>query len=215
MVEMVDYCKTIARAPVLDHINVRFEDGRIYGLKGKNGSGKTMLLRAMCGLIRPTSGQLLIDGEPLPRGRFPQSVGVLIENPEFLPGYICRENLMGLARINNKINEDEVDEALASVGLNPGDERPVRACSLGMRQRLGIAAALMESPKLILLDEPVNALDPEGVALAAGLLQNARSRGALVVVACHDSGEIEGLFDQTFLMAEGRLRPSGPEEEPK
>ena len=204
MVEMVDYCKTIARVPVLDHINVRFEDGRIYGLKGKNGSGKTMLLRAMCGLIRPTSGQLLIDGEPLPRGRFPQSTGVLIENPEFLPGYTCRENLMGLARINNKIDKDEVDEALASVGLNPGDGRPVRACSLGMRQRLGIAAALMESPKLIMLDEPVN-----------GLLQNARSRGALVVVACHDSGEIEGLFDQTFLMVEGRLRPSGPEEEPK
>ena len=215
MVEMVDYCKTIARVPVLDHINVRLEDGRIYGLKGKNGSGKTMLLRAMCGLIRPTSGQLLIDGEPLPRGRFPQGIGVLIENPEFLPGYTCRENLMGLARINNKIDEDEVDEALASVGLNPGDRRPVRACSLGMRQRLGIAAALMESPKLILLDEPVNALDPEGVALVAGLLQKARSRGALVVVACHDSGEIEGLFDQTFLMAEGRLRPSNSEGESK
>lgn len=208
MIELIDYCKEISHVPVLDHVSARFSDGRIYGLKGKNGSGKTMLLRAMCGLIRPTSGQLLVDGEPLPPGHFPKDVGVLIESPSFLPSYTCKENLMSLARIRKVIDERQVRDALESVGLNPDDDRPVRACSLGMRQRLGIAAALMEEPRLILLDEPVNALDQSGVECIARLLRDARSRGALVVVACHDSAEIETLFDQVFLMAEGKLSPA-------
>ncbi len=205
MIEIVDVCKSIHGVEVLSHINLRLEDGRIYGVKGKNGSGKTMLLRVLCGLVRPTSGQVVVDGVPLRPGAFLEDAGVLIENPSFVRSYSGKANLVELAAIRNTVDEARVDEILGRVGLDPLDERPVRAYSLGMRQRLGIAAALLEHPSTILLDEPVNALDPAGVDQAVRLLGEARARGALVVVACHDSEEIEALFDETLSMAEGKL----------
>lgn len=205
MIEAIDLCKTIHGTEVLRQINLRLENGRIYGIKGKNGSGKTMLLRALCGLIRPTSGRIVVDGTPLKPGTFLEDAGVLIENPSFVRSYSGKTNLMELASIRGKIDEDQVVAALSDVGLDSDDERPVRTYSLGMRQRLGLAAALMEHPTTVLLDEPVNALDPAGVARVAQLLARVREGGALIVVACHDAAEIESLFDETFYMAEGAL----------
>lgn len=199
------YTKVLRGATVLDDVCLTLEEGRIYGLKGKNGSGKTMLLRALCGLIRPTRGRVLIDGKALETGHFSPETGVLIESPSFVGSYTGFENLREISLIQHKISSQEVEDALEKVGLDPTDRRRVRTYSLGMRQRLGIACAIMEHPQLLLLDEPVNALDEEGVSRVRALLASERDRGATVVVACHDSAEIESLFDDTLLMSEGRV----------
>lgn len=207
-VELEHYTKVIRGVTVLDNISASFCSGRIYGLKGKNGSGKTMLLRAISGLIHPTSGTVTIDGQRLKPGAFPPSIGILIENPVFRGNLSAYKNLWEIAQIRGVVNEQDVLGAIAAVGLDPHEGKPVRTYSLGMRQRLGIACALMEHPQLILLDEPVNALDDAGTLRIRRLLLDERERGALIVIACHDSPEIEGIFDQTLRMAEGHFEPS-------
>lgn len=209
-VELEGLTKTLRGVVVLDDIHLTLEEGRIYGIRGKNGSGKTMLLRVLCGLIRPTEGSVLFDGVPLARGAFAPDVGILIENPSFVGEYTALENLGEIAAIKKKADNDEVRGALRLVGLNPDDSRPVRAYSLGMRQRLGIACAVMERPSLILLDEPVNTLDSYGVELVCDLLEAERRHGATVVIACHDSPDVERLFDETYVMEDGRLMPIRP-----
>ena len=205
LVEMRDYTKTLQGVTVLDKVNLTLESGKIYGVKGKNGSGKTMLLRALAGLIYPTAGSLLIDGRPLEKGHFPPSVGVLIETPSFVPNRTGLSNLLEISEIKGLISDQTVARALQAVGLDPKDRRPVRKYSLGMRQRLGIACAIMERPSLLLLDEPVNALDPAGVKMACRLFAGARRHGAIVVIACHDSEELEGLFDERIDLSDGRI----------
>lgn len=192
LVEIRDYTKIIQGVTVLDKVSLTLESGKIYGVKGKNGSGKTMLLRALAGLIYPTAGSLLIDGTPLEKGHFPPSVGALIETPSFVPNRTGLSNLLEISEIKGLISDQTVARALQAVGLDPKDPRPVRKYSLGMRQRLGIACAVMERPSLLLLDEPVNALDPAGVEMACRLFDGARRHGAIVVIACHDSEELEG-----------------------
>ena len=205
LVEMRDYSKTLQGVTVLDKVNLALESGKIYGVKGKNGSGKTMLLRALAGLIYPTAGSLLIDGKPLEKGHFPPSVGVLIETPSFVPNRSGLSNLLEISEIKGLISDQTVARALQAVGLDPKDRRPVRKYSLGMRQRLGIACAIMERPSLLLLDEPVNALDPAGVEMACRLFADARRHGAIVAIACHDSEELEGLFDERIDLSDGRI----------
>lgn len=197
--------KTIKGIAVLDGVDLAPEGGRVYGLRGKNGSGKTMLMRAMAGLIRPTSGEIDIDGRALNAGEFPPSVGIMIENPAFVGKYTGMRNLQLLARIRNVIGDEEIERALCDVGLDPRDKRSFKKYSLGMKQRLGIACAVMERPALLLLDEPLNALDPTGVELVRTLVARERDRGALIVVACHDAEELDLLADEVFLMAEGRI----------
>lgn len=204
-VQLKDYTKVIQGTTVLDRINLALGGGRIYGVKGKNGSGKTMLLRALAGLIYPTSGTVLIDGAPLKKGHFPPSVGVLIESPCFVPNRSGLSNLLDIAGIKGQASPRLVALALRAVGLDPEDMRPVRKYSLGMRQRLGIACAVMERPKLLLLDEPVNALDPAGVQMACKIFEDARAHGSIVVIACHDSEEVEGLFDERIDLAAGKI----------
>jgi ABC-2 type transport system ATP-binding protein len=190
----------------VDDLSLRFESGLIYGLKGANGSGKTMLLRAICGLIHPTKGFVSIDGQVICKDiSFPPSVGVLIEGPSFIPKYTGLKNLRMLASLKGTTGDKEVRKALRSVGLDPADKRSYRKYSLGMKQRLGIAAALMESPKLLLLDEPINALDEDGVLLIRDLLLAHRRRGALIIVACHDADELRLLADEIIEMHEGRV----------
>jgi ABC-2 type transport system ATP-binding protein len=156
-IKISDYTKTIRGATILDHVSLRFESGRIFGLKGPNGSGKTMLMRAICGLIYPTAGQVSIDGRVIGKDTsFPPSVGILIESPAFISKYTGLKNLLMLASLKGDIGESEIRAALDSVGLDPDDRRSYRKYSLGMKQRLGVAAALMENPELILLDEPIN-----------------------------------------------------------
>ena len=179
--------KQIKGSLVIDDISLMFVPGRIYGLRGINGSGKTMLMRLICGLIRPTSGNIYYDDMELGHDIFfPPDVGVLLENPSFLDGYTGYQNLKLIADIQKKIGEKEIKEILDKVGLEPTDKRKYKKYSLGMKQRLGIAAALMEQPDLVILDEPFNALDTDGVTMTANLIRNEKERGALVIMACHD-----------------------------
>ncbi|WP_080801322.1 ABC transporter ATP-binding protein [Arabiibacter massiliensis] len=204
-VEVKGLVKTIKGATVLDGIDLALEGGRVYGLRGKNGSGKTMLMRAMAGLIRPTAGEVVIDGHPLAPGEFPPSVGIMIENPAFIGKYTGFRNLKYLAGIRNEIDDAKIERTLEEVGLDPHDRRTYKKYSLGMKQRLGIACAVMEDPDLLLLDEPINALDPAGVEMVQRLVARQKERGALVVVACHDAEELDDLADVIYLMAEGRI----------
>jgi len=191
-IELKDYVKVIKKAVILDHVSYKFEQGKIYGLKGKNGSGKTMLMRAVCGLIKKTSGQVIIDGEELEKDiSFPRSVGVLIENPAFLPNETGFWNLKILASLQSRISDDDIRGTIDRVGLNPDDKRQYRKYSLGMKQRLGVAAAIMEKPDIILLDEPINALDEDGALLIRNILREEKERGAIILIACHDTEELE------------------------
>lgn len=205
-VEISHYTKAIKGITVLDDVNLTLEPGTCYGLRGKNGSGKTMLMRAIAGLLFPTSGGVFVDGKKLGKDiDFPASVGLLIETPSFLPRYAGFKNLQLLAGLRRVAGGDDIAEALRRVGLDSDDKRPYRKYSLGMQQRLGIACAIMEHPDLILLDEPINALDPSGVARVETIVREEKERGAIVVVACHDAEELDLLADEIFVMAEGRL----------
>ena len=205
-IKIVNLNKTIKKAPILLDINMELDGGRIYGLKGKNGSGKTMLMREICGLIMPTSGQISINDEVLGKDiSFPRSIGVLIENPSFISNYTGLKNLQVLASIQKRIGNDEIKQAILEVGLDPEDKRTYRKYSLGMKQRLGIAAAIMEKPEIVILDEPINALDDSGAKLVRDILHKLRDKGSLVILACHDTEELEFLSDEIFTLSEGRM----------
>ena len=205
-IEIKNLTKEIKGSVVLSNINLRLEQGKIYGIRGKNGSGKTMLMRAICGLILPTEGTIDINGEILGKQiSFPRSIGVLIENPSFLPDYTGFRNLKTLAEIQGKIDDDKIRAAISKVGLDPDDKKKYKKYSLGMKQRLGIACAIMEEPDIVLLDEPINALDEKGVELVRGILQELKARGAIVMVACHDREELEALSDEIFEMEAGKI----------
>ncbi|OUN22207.1 ATP-binding cassette domain-containing protein [Pseudoflavonifractor sp. An85] len=198
--------KTIKKALVLDDVTMTLEGGHIYGLKGPNGSGKTMLMRVMAGLIRPTSGRVCVDGRQLGRDMdFPPSVGLLLENPSFLPNHTGLKNLELLAGIQHRVTSVNIRQTLQDVGLNPDDPRTFRKYSLGMKQRLGIAAAIMEQPDLILVDEPTNALDDNGIQQICTLLRRERDRGALLILSCHDASILEDLSDEIFHIYDGKV----------
>lgn len=205
-IEMRKMSKRIGGKEVLSEINFRFHGGVVYGLSGKNGCGKTMLMRSMCGLIYPTSGDVLVDGKRLGKEiDFIESCGALIENPSFLDNMTGFQNLKLLSMIKRCVVETDIQEILNDVGLDYHDKRKYRKYSLGMKQRLGIAAALMEKPDLILLDEPINALDTTGVERVHRLLDREKARGALIVVACHDSNELNELSDEIIYMSDGKI----------
>ena len=197
--------KTIHGAQVLKSVSLELVSGRVYGLMGPNGSGKTMLMRLACGLILPRSGSVEIDGKRLGRDMdFPESVGLLIESPAFLPSYTGYKNLELLASIKGRVSAEDLRNALRDVGLEPADKRKYRKYSLGMKQRLGLAAAIMEKPDLLILDEPTNALDREGVKLVPELVKREKKRGALVLLTCHDSALLREMSDTIVLIEEGR-----------
>lgn len=198
--------KSIKGVPILTDISLNLCGGMVYGLQGPNGSGKTMLMRLIAGLIRPTSGLVKINEKVLGREiDFPSSMGLLIESPAFLPNYTGIKNLELLASIQNRIHIQQIRQTLAYVGLDPDDGRKVRKYSLGMKQRLGIAAAVMEQPDLILLDEPTNALDTEGLDQISELICRERRRGALIVLASHDVAVLERVSDKVFTIREGSI----------
>lgn len=197
--------KKIGETLILDDISIEFQPGKIYGIRGKNGCGKTMLLRCIAGLIKPTSGKVLIDGEELNNDNpFPKSIGLLLENPCFLPEYSGFENLKILQCIEKKYNEAEINEALNRVGLDEG-KKIYRKFSLGMKQKLGIAYAILGEPDIILLDEPINAVDENSVALIKQTLFELKDKGKTIIVVCHDKSELEILSDEIFVMAGGRI----------
>lgn len=184
--------KKIRGVEILTDIDARFESGKIYGLCGYNGSGKTMLLRMLAGLIRPDSGSIQVDGKTLHKDMdFPEDMGVLIENPEFWSNYTGKEALYALAAINKKIGVKEIEYALERVGLNPNDQRTIKKYSLGMKKRLGIAQAIMESPKLLLLDEPTNALDKKGVENIRNIILEEKAEDSIIVLASHSKEDLD------------------------
>lgn len=198
--------KEIKNTRVLNNINLKLNKGKIYGFRGKNGSGKTMLFRALCGLIKPTEGKVEINGQILGDDiSFPESVGVIIEYPGFLTNLSGYENLKLISEINNKIGEKEIKETIAAVGLDPEDKKKFKKYSLGMKQRLGIAQALMENPELIILDEPTNALDSDAVVSIKKLLMNMKENNKLILIASHDKEELEFLSDEIFYIENGSI----------
>ena len=206
MIQIENMSKKIRDRVVLDGIDYTFRDGMTYGLKGINGSGKTMLMRVVSGLIYPTEGRVLVDGKELGKDvSFPESIGILIENPVFLDAYTGFGNLKLLASLNDRAGDEEIREILQKVGLDPDDTRKYRKYSLGMKQRLGIAAALMEKPKILLLDEPFNALDTDGVARFSKLIREEQERGTLILLACHEEGKLEEFADVVLHMEDGRI----------
>ena len=198
--------KRIHKNQIIQDINVDFQGGKIYGLKGYNGSGKTMLMRLIAGLILPTDGEILINGRRLGKDiTFPDRIGILIENPSFLDGYTGYENLKLLADIQKRIDSVKIRKVLEQVGLDPDDKRKYRKYSLGMKQRLGIAAAVMEGNDILLIDEPTNALDTEGIVMVKDLLRREKERGALVIIACHEPAVIQELSDEIYTIENGRF----------
>lgn len=198
--------KSYRGVDVLSCVNLNIPTGSVVGLHGVNGSGKTMLMRAICGLIRPTSGHVYIDGVEVRAGAsYPKRLGMLIEGPAFLPGYTALDNLLLLASIRGITDEDNLRELIKLVGLDPDDKRKYRKFSLGMKQRLGIAAAIMEEPDIVVLDEPTNALDTSGVDMVKRIVASLRERGATVVLACHDFAVLKDLSDQIIHIAEGKI----------
>lgn len=200
-IDIRNLSKTIKGTLILDNINVSFTSGTIYGLRGKNGCGKTMLMRCICGLIIPTTGSITIDDQQLHKDiMIPKSIGALIENPAFLPQYTGYKNLKILASLTGNIEDEEIIKALERVGLDPQDKRVYKKYSLGMKQKLGIANAIMGEPDIIVLDEPINALDEDSVKLIKKELLRLSESGKLIIIACHDKEELEYLCDIIYEM---------------
>ncbi len=198
--------KSIYGVPIINSVSMTLVSGNVYGFQGINGSGKTMLMRLICGLIYPTKGEIVIDGKRLGKEiTFPQSVGLLLENPAFLDSYTGFENLEMLASIKNIITREEIHKAITSVGLDPLDKRKYKKFSLGMKQRLGIAAAIMEKPDILILDEPTNSLDSSGVSLVKTIIAKERERGAIIILACHDLPVLQDVSDEIFLLEQGKI----------
>lgn len=196
--------KTIKKNTVLSNINLTLTGGKIYGIQGKNGCGKTMLMRCIAGLILPTKGEIYINDKILHRDMsIPESIGILIENPSFLPHYSGKQNLSLLAKLWNQ--NIDIDALIAEVGLEENADKKFSAYSLGMKQRLGIAAAIMGKPDIILLDEPINAIDGDGVEEIRKVILDLKDENRIIMIACHDKEEMELLADEIIPMREGKI----------
>lgn len=205
-IDIVGLTKIIKGNTVLNNINLKLEKGKIYGFIGRNGSGKTMLFRAICGLITPTKGKIVIDGKRITKDiDFPESCGVIIEIPGFwedLTGLQCLKNI---ASIKSEINEKTICNWMIKLGLDPKDKRQFRKYSLGMKQKLALVQALMESPDLIILDEPTNSLDEESVNNIRNILKDLKEKGATILIASHNKSDAELLCDKTFKIDSGNV----------
>ena len=203
-------CKTIRNAPILQDVNLTLEGGTVYGFVGRNGSGKTMLFRALSGLMKLTQGTVSLDGQVLHRDfSVLPSLGIVLEHVGMYPNLTGVENLRYLAGLTRRAGEADIRTAIERVGLDPDDKRTYRKYSLGMKQRLAIAQAIMEKPDVLMLDEPTNALDSEAVAQVRDIIAREKERGALVLLASHNYEDIRLLSDEVYRLARGRLREEG------
>lgn len=206
MIQLQNVTKRIKENTVLDNVSYTFKSGFVYGLYGQNGSGKTMLIRAISGLINLDSGSIFIDGEKLhDKIEFPPETGIVIENMELLPECSAKRNLQMLAKIKNIADEKDIIFSLERVGLDPDSDKKVKKFSLGMKQRLNIAQAIFENQKIILLDEPTNALDEEAVQLIYKIIREEKSRGATIIVATHHKEDLKEVCDVILKIAEGKI----------
>ena len=205
-VNVKNVSKRIGKIDVLRNVSIEINPGTVVGLQGINGSGKTMLMRAVCGLIKPTKGEIIIDGQRLGMDiSFPPSLGMLIEAPSFM-GYLSGyDNLELIAKIKGVAADEDIRSALRLVGLDADEKKKFRTYSLGMKQRLGIAAAIMEKPDIVILDEPINALDESGALKVREILWKLRDNGSIIILACHDAEELNLLSDEIYHIAEGKI----------
>lgn len=205
-IEIKELSKVIRKNMVLDGISMKMIPGRIYGFRGINGSGKTMLMRCIIGLIHATEGSVIIDGKVIGKDiEFPESIGFLLENPAFLDGYTGLQNLRMLTSLKGGMADEELLKLLERVGLKDAAGKKYKKYSLGMKQRLGIAAAVMENPDILVLDEPTNALDTEGIECVKKIILEQKERGALIILSCHDTDILINLSDEIFRLENGKV----------
>ena len=203
-IELIDLCKTFGQDEVLKHVNRTFEAGKIHGVVGNNGSGKTVMFKLICGFLQPTAGKVFVQGKQIGKDAdFPEDLGLIIETPGFLPQLSGLRNLEILASLKKRIGLKEVAAVIRRVGLDPLSTKPVGKYSLGMRQRLGIAQAIMEDPSLLILDEPMNGLDKNGVAEMRSLFQSLATDGRTILLASHNIQDIDALCDTVCEMDAG------------
>lgn len=206
MIILDGVCKSYKGTRVLSNIELRLNDGIVYRLRGVNGSGKTTLLQIISGLVIPTSGLVIVDGKQVnPGSNIPDSIGALIDSPGFIARYSGLKNLMFLSGLGLPFSKDDACLMMGRCGLDPSNTKPYKKYSLGMKQRLGIAAAFIGHPRVVLLDEPTNALDSTGPELLKGLIDEAKSQGATIVIASHDEGFLRGQCDTVYTLEEGRV----------
>ena len=204
-IRLKDVYKTMKGTQVLKGVNLMVEQGDIVGIRGINGSGKTMVLRAIAGLIR-VDGSVEIGGKKMEPGECPKDIGVLVEMPGFLPEFTGKKNLQFLGMLQEGVPEEDIEEALNAVVLDPKDRRNYKKYSLGMKERLGIAQAILKKPMLILLDEPTNGIDSDGIQMLEELLWRLKEEGSTIVVTSHDRDFLDAVTSQCYEMKEGSLR---------
>lgn len=206
IIEITNLCKSFKETKVLNDITIKIKKGNIIGIIGRNGSGKTVLFKCICGLVSPTKGTVKINNKILGKDMdIPDNIGAIIETPGFLPNYNGFKNLKFLAMIKNQISNEHIKDTIKLVGLNPDSKKHVGKYSLGMRQRLGIAQAIMENPDILILDEPMNGLDNDGVKDMRKLFLSLKEQGKTILLASHNKEDIEVLCDEVYMMDKGIL----------
>lgn len=199
--------KSFKGKTVLEDVNMRLQEGRIYGIVGDNGSGKTVLLKLICGFMKPDSGTVTVNGKVIGKDSdFPENTGIIIEAPGFLPNYSGMKNLEYLASIRGKIGKEQIEAAMKTVGLDPSSKLRVGKYSLGMKQRLGIAQAIMEDQQLLILDEPMNALDKDTVEEMRRLFLSFKASGKTMLIVSHNEGDISTLCDEVYEFDGARIK---------
>lgn len=205
-IQIKDLSLTIKKYQILRSVSIEFESGKIHGLIGRNGSGKTMLMKCICGFVRPTDGEVFVNNKKIGKDcDFPDNIGIIIESPGFIPYYSGYKNLKLLANLNKRISSEQIRQSMKNVGLDPDLKLHVSKYSLGMRQRLGLAQAIMEDPDFLILDEPMNGLDKDGVADMRKYLHNFKEQGKTIIIASHSMEDIEVLCDTVCEMDKGIL----------
>lgn len=206
IIEITNLCKSFKETKVLNDITIKIKKGNIIGIVGRNGSGKTVLFKCICGLVSPTKGTVKINNKILGKDMdIPDNIGAIIETPGFLPNYNGFKNLKFLAMIKNQISNEHIKDTIKLVGLNPDSKKHVGKYSLGMRQRLGIAQTIMENPDILILDEPMNGLDNDGVKDMRKLFLSLKEQGKTILLASHNKEDIEALCDEVYMMDKGIL----------
>ena len=209
MIRVNDISLVMNKRQILSHISLELQNGNIYGLAGNNGCGKTMLMKCICGFVHPTEGQVEVDGKIIGKDLdYLPDAGIIIETPGFIGYYSGLQNLKVLAGIRHKIGQEKIRNTMRTVGLDPDLKLPVKKYSLGMRQRLGLAQAIMEETSVLILDEPMNGLDRQGVEEIRSLLLSLKAHNKLIVIASHNAEDIKVLCDRVYEMDNGIIQKS-------
>lgn len=213
IIEIRDVSKRFGEHVVLNRVTACFQRGNIYGIVGRNGSGKTVLLECICGLTHQDEGTIIVNGKEIGKNiDMAENIGIIIETPGFLPNYSGFRNLQFLMGVSKKVNSSVISAAMELVGLNPRDKKKIGKYSLGMRQRLGIAQAIMENPDILILDEPMNGLDAAGVEDVRNILLNMKKQGKTILLASHNKEDIQVLCDEVYKIEDGKLKVQNREQ---